>query len=69
MPSNKVFRITEAEYRRLRDEDSGGICLACGNIIDSDIEPDAEGYKCDACGKNELYGIELALLMGRIEIT
>ncbi len=69
MPSRKVFNISESEYHRLRDDECGGICLACGEIQDDSVEPDAENYHCDSCGKDELYGIEQALIIGRIQIT
>jgi predicted RNA-binding Zn-ribbon protein involved in translation (DUF1610 family) len=39
-----------------------GFCLACGAQADS-VEPDAAGYQCDECGKNEVYGAEELLLM------
>lgn len=38
-----------------------GICLSCGELTDS-VEPDAEGYHCDACHLNQVAGLEHALL-------
>ena len=38
------------------------ICLACGNE-QGDCEPDARNYKCDECGKLEVFGAEEALFM------
>lgn len=67
--ASKVFTITEEEYHRLRDEENGGICLACGAIHDSGVEPDAENYKCEQCGQHEVAGIEQALILGRIDIA
>jgi hypothetical protein len=33
-------------------EDSQGFCLACGEIADG-VEPDAERYECECCGKEK----------------
>ncbi len=44
-----------------------GICLACGEEHHG-IEPDACRYDCEVCGKPEVYGLEEAVLMGRVDI-
>jgi len=44
-----------------------GICLACGEYRGG-CEPDAENYPCECCGENEVFGLEQALLMGRITL-
>jgi hypothetical protein len=62
-----VYPVSSAEYLELRDSD-GGICLSCGEHADG-CEPDAERYECEACGEHAVYGIEQALIMGRIDIT
>jgi hypothetical protein len=61
-----TITLTAEEYQRLRDEDCG-VCLACGEIIDCGVEPDARNYHCDSCGKDRVFGIEEAMLMGRIK--
>ena len=66
--ADQVFKLTEGEYLRLRDED-GGICLSCGHIHEGGCEPDARNYPCESCQLHEVFGIEEALLMGRIEFT
>jgi hypothetical protein len=66
--SSKVFTITEAQYEDLA-EGYGGICLACGEIQEGEIEPDAEDYQCDSCGEMKFYGIEQALISGRIAFS
>jgi len=38
-----------------------GICLACGEDTDG-VEPDACGYKCEACGARKVYGAEEVLM-------
>jgi hypothetical protein len=42
-----------------------GFCLACGAMQEC-CEPDARKYRCDNCGKSEVYGAEELLLMGRV---
>jgi hypothetical protein len=64
----KVFEITEAQYEDLA-EGYGGICLACGVTQLGDIEPDAEGYECDSCGEMNVFGIEQALISGRVAFS
>jgi tRNA(Ile2) C34 agmatinyltransferase TiaS len=39
-----------------------GFCRACGEQAEG-IEPDARGYKCESCGKNQVYGAEELLMM------
>ena len=64
MNSNRIIEVT------MEDAMDGtiGVCLACG--MDAyGVEPDARNYKCEDCGKCEVFGIEEAALMGRIEIV
>ena len=62
-----AIKITEAEYI---DATFGlgnpGYCLDCGTEADG-CEPDARNYTCEACGKNEVYGLEECLMMGAVE--
>ena len=44
------------------EDDGGGICIACHEVADGFVEPDAEGYECDACGAFKVCGAELWLL-------
>ena len=60
----KRFEMDEEEYI-LGNEESRGICTACGAEADG-CEPDARHYLCEACGKHEVFGIEELLLMGRL---
>lgn len=39
-----------------------GFCVACGGEH-SGVEPDAKCYKCENCGKYEVYGAEQILLL------
>lgn len=32
-------------------------------------EPDAENYKCESCGEKEVFGIEQALLCGKLDLS
>jgi hypothetical protein len=63
-----IVRLSESEYAELSEE-YGGVCLACGEITYGGCEPDARGYPCDECGKNAVFGIAEALLMGRVEFV
>jgi hypothetical protein len=45
-----------------------GVCLACGEVADG-VEPYARKYKCDACGERQVYGLQEAALMGKIDIA
>ena len=47
--------------KMLGEDDMRGFCLACGEDADG-VEPDAERYKCEACGAKTVYGAEQLLL-------
>jgi len=68
-PENKphTFSMTEEEYRE-GDEGGLGYCVACG-VDATPVEPDAEKYKCEACGQHQVYGLDNLLIMGHIDIT
>lgn len=38
-------------------EDRMGVCTSCGEYADG-VEPDARGYKCEACGEKRVSGLE-----------
>jgi len=42
-------------------DDHTGICKACGSE-QGGCEPDARNYKCEDCGKLEVFGAEECLL-------
>lgn len=51
-----------ASCRRRRSTlDDGGFCLGCGQECQG-IEPDARGYKCEACGEKLVFGDEEILM-------
>lgn len=58
------IKVTEAEAW----DGMLGVCLSCGNVQDG-CEPDAERYECEACEKRLVFGIEMAVIMGRVEIV
>ena len=60
-----VFTVSDEDL----EEAVNGICLSCGEIQYGGVEPDARGYACEACGEEEVYGLEEALLMGRITVA
>ena len=38
-----------------------GFCVACGEEAYG-VEPDAEGYTCESCGKRQVFGAEELLI-------
>jgi hypothetical protein len=49
---------------------SPGVCLSCGDYDEyAGCEPDAEHYECSACGEKQLFGLDQALLLGKIQIV
>lgn len=63
-----IHKLTEDEYIALT-EGYVGLCDNCGEEQGSCVEPDAERYLCEACGRREVYGVEQLLLLGQVEIT
>lgn len=62
-PRITLFRVHEGVERELHTIDNPGFCIACGEEADG-CEPDARGYKCEYCGKREVYGAaELLMYM------
>lgn len=54
--------VTDEQIERCCEEsthglESLGICMMCGHEQDG-CEPDARGYKCEACESNAVYGAE-----------
>ena len=45
----------------IHEDNGGGICAACKEVTYG-VEPDAERYECDSCGKMAVYGAEQYLL-------
>lgn len=43
-------------------DNNEGICLCCG-AERSGVEPDAEYYHCDECGRAFVFGVEQIVLM------
>ena len=50
-----VDRVCEAVQRETCSLDNPGFCVACGEEQEG-CEPDAQRYKCEACGKKAVYG-------------
>ena len=63
-----IERTAEQMEEAMFGLDNPGVCLACGAEA-SGCEPDARNYKCEVCGKYEVFGLEEALMMGNIEIV
>lgn len=65
-----LITLSEEEYCRLSQMEMSGLCLSCGDLdTQPPIEPDAEGYKCPACGAMDRCGLEQALLKGKVDIV
>lgn len=54
-----------AEYGSIENamfnSDNDGICLNCG-FIQSGVEPDASGYRCENCGEATVDGVENTII-------
>jgi hypothetical protein len=61
-PSLTQERVQQAAEQGLLDLDNPGFCIDCGADAEG-CEPDAERYKCEACGQRSVYGAEQLLLL------
>jgi hypothetical protein len=55
--------IMAACERSMFGTEDDGFCVACGEEA-TGVEPDAERYPCEACGKRAVYGAEQLLIHG-----
>ena len=62
-PSVTHERIMACAEGSLFGTEDDGICVACGED-QMGVEPDAERYKCEACGERQVYGGEQLVLLG-----
>lgn len=60
---NRILPTWENLENMLHRDAYEGFCLACGSEA-SCVEPDAERYECESCGKNAVYGAEQLLILG-----
>jgi hypothetical protein len=60
-------RISEERYHEVADSYEG-FCTSCQDFTRECTEPDAEDYDCPVCEENSVVGVELALMMGLIDI-
>lgn len=56
-------------HKELFDEIGNGYCINCQDIQYGGVEPDAEGYECEYCGRDTVMGLETALIVGLIEVS
>ena len=62
------WQLSEAEIAdAIIDREYLGLCRVCGSVAEG-VEPDARGYKCHACERPEVYGIEELLIMGELDM-
>ena len=65
MKTKFTFPTWEKLEAMLERDNLEGFCIGCGSEA-SGIEPDAEGYECDTCGKCLVFGAEQLLILGMI---
>lgn len=53
--------VMDACERRVMTLDNPGFCLICGNEAEG-VEPDAENYKCESCGAEQVFGSDQLLM-------
>ena len=63
MKLHSIEVLLEAAEENEQTCSSIGFCIACGERADG-VEPDAEGYECEACGKDQVFGVEEMILQG-----
>jgi|LakMenE01Jun11ns_1017448.scaffolds.fasta_scaffold9959586_15 hypothetical protein len=62
-----IISVTSMEFNDL-ENDNVGMCFACGELM-YNVEPDATRYKCEECGQLRVFGLEYAVLHGRMNIV
>jgi predicted RNA-binding Zn-ribbon protein involved in translation (DUF1610 family) len=60
-PSITLARLMQANERRRMTLDDPGLCVSCGNE-QTNCEPDARRYRCEACGERAVYGAQELLM-------
>jgi len=60
-PTITPERVSEAVFLSNISLEDPGFCIICGTEADG-VEPDARGYKCQACGCMSVYGAEELLM-------
>jgi len=61
-------RITMVQFEQAV-MDHVGWCPVCGEFTSDYVEPDAENYECDLCGKNTVMGATYAAISGEFSIA
>ena len=47
----------------VEDDENIGFCIGCGESTEGGVEPDAERYRCESCGRHLVYGAEQLMLL------
>lgn len=61
MCKSKLHELEDQVFAALAEDDNIGFCLECGSS-QYGVEPDAENYRCEACGEHCVFGVEQILL-------
>lgn len=61
--------MTEGEFHHYC-ESYAGYCLKCDDVTNfCGVEPDACNYVCDECESKTVFGVDIALIAGHIDIV
>lgn len=62
-PSITATRVTTLVESEMFGLENPGLCVECGEEA-TGCEPDARNYKCEACGKRQVFGAAEVLICG-----
>ena len=68
MTQNSLKTATHDAFVTAMNDDLGW-CSRCQAFTTGDVEPDAENYECEMCGKTTVTGAEQSLLCGFFEVA
>ena len=60
--------VCSTEEFQAHEEENDGCCTACGEWSFGGVEPDAENYECESCGKRKVQGTLNLLIGGHLSI-
>jgi len=60
-PLVTLDRVVDAVHRRMTTLDNPGFCVRCAIEADG-CDPDAQRYRCEACGQYAVFGADELLV-------